>query len=126
MSSLGTWQLFIDQVFIEIEKLGLKRVQKLFEDGNVTGKLAGEKGHHSHMYRWSELQTLLQKHPCEIVEASACAHLSNSLHIEEKLREAMKKPEVWEAFLRWELEFCKEPGAIDGGTHMIVVLKNSK
>lgn len=38
----------------------------------------------------------------------------------------MEKPEVWEAFLRWELEFCKEPGAIDAGTHMVVVLKNSK
>ena len=125
MSSLGTWQLYIEWVFDHVEELGLEKLEKLVKDGELTGKLAAN-GHHCRMYRWNELQTLLQKHPCEIVEVSACAYISNSLHTEEKLREAMKKPEVWEAFLRWELEFCKEPGAIDGGTHMIVVLKNSK
>jgi len=125
MSSLGTWQLFIESVFDLVEELGLERIQKLFEDGDVTGKLASN-GHRCRMYRWNDLRSLLQKHPCEIIEASACAYLSNSLHTEEKLREAMEKPEVWEAFLRWELELCKEPGVIDGGTHMIVVLKNSK
>lgn len=125
MSNLGSWQLLIDVVIDEVERLGLERMQKLFEDGDVVDELATN-GHHCRMYRWSGLKSLLQKHSCEIVQASACAYLSNSLHTEEKLRKAMEKPEVWEAFLRWELDFCKEPGAIDGGTHMIVVLKNKK
>ncbi|UCH03358.1 MAG: hypothetical protein JSW05_07100 [Candidatus Thorarchaeota archaeon] len=125
MSSLGTWQLFVELVFDEVERLGLETMQKLFEDGDVVDKLASN-GHHCRMYRWSDLRSLLQRHACEIVEASACAYLSNSLHTEERLREVMEKPEVWNAFLRWELEFCKEPGAIDGGSHMIVVLKNTK
>lgn len=125
MSSLGSWQLFIEDIFDLVEELGLERIQKLFDDGEVINKLASN-GHQCQMYRWSELRSLLQRHPCEIVEASACAYLSNSLHTEEKLRKAMEKPEVWEAFLQWELEFCREPGAIDGGTHMVVVLKDSK
>lgn len=80
MSSLGTWQLFIEAVFDLVEELDLEKIQKLFEDGDVTGKLASN-GHHCRMYRWNELKSLLQKHPCEIVEASACAYLSNSLQV---------------------------------------------
>jgi ubiquinone/menaquinone biosynthesis C-methylase UbiE len=125
MSSLGSWQLFIEDVFDLIEEHGLERIQRLFEDGEVIDKLATD-SHQCQMYRWSELKSLLSRHQCDIIEVSACAYLSNNLHTEEKLREAMEKPEVWEAFLQWELGFCKEPGAIDAGTHMIVVLKNSK
>ncbi len=124
MSSLGTWQLLVELVFEIIDDLGLDMMQQLFEDGDVIGKLSPE-GHHCHMYRWSELQALLQKHPCEVIEASACGFLSNSLHTEERLRKEMENPETWQAFLNWELEFCKEPGAIDGGTHMVVVLRKT-
>jgi ubiquinone/menaquinone biosynthesis C-methylase UbiE len=124
MSSLGTWQLLVELVFDMVEDLGLEMMQQLFVDGDVIGKLSPE-GHHCHMYRWSELSALLQKLPCEIIVASSCGFLSNSVHTEERLRKEMANPETWEAFLRWELEFCREPGAIDGGTHMIVVLRKT-
>ncbi|MFW9887701.1 MAG: class I SAM-dependent methyltransferase [Candidatus Thorarchaeota archaeon] len=122
MSAIGTWYLFVEGVFDSIHELGLDRMQQLFEDGNVTGKLSSD-GHHCHMYRWSEFQALLEKHPREMLVASSCGVLSNSLHSEEKLRKEMQNPESWKVFLQWELEFSKEPGALDCGTHIIVVLK---
>ena len=68
---------------------------------------------------------MLQEYQCEIIVASACGFLSNSLHTEERLRKEMEHPEAWKAFLQWELESCREPGAIDGGTHMVVVLRKT-
>lgn len=123
MSALGTWQLLIEDVFDLVEDLGLERMQMLYDNGDITGKISDNTGHHCHMYRWSELRALLQKYPCEILEASSCGFLSNSLHTEERLRKEMENPERWKAFLQWELEYCKEPGAIDTGTHMIIVLR---
>jgi ubiquinone/menaquinone biosynthesis C-methylase UbiE len=125
MSSIGTWQLYVEAVLDLVEKLGVERMQQLFEDGNITGRLSENSGHHCHMYRWSELKALLERYSCEIVVASACGLLSNSLHTEERLRMEMEKPETWKAFLKWELEFSREPGAIDGGTHMIAVLRRT-
>ena len=35
----------------------------------------------------------------------------------------MEDTERWNMFLKWELDFSKEPGAIDAGTHFIVIFK---
>lgn len=126
MSSLGTWKFFTAPVFDEIRNLGLPRMQKLFKDGDVTDKLAGKGTHHCHMFRWSQFQDLLSGHPCELIVASASGFMSNNLHIQERLEKEMENQEVWDAFLRWELEFSREPGAIDMATHMIVVVQNTK
>ena len=42
---------------------------------------------------------------------------------QETLSKIMKDPEKWNTLLKWGLDFSREPGAIDGGTHMIVVLR---
>ncbi|TFG06992.1 methyltransferase domain-containing protein [Candidatus Thorarchaeota archaeon] len=124
MSSLGTWRFHTESVLNEIQELGLPRFQKLFEDGDVTGKLAAKGTHHCHVVRWSELRSLVEEHNCKIVAVSACSFLANNKYIQERLKQTMQNPEVWNAFLRWELEFSREPGAIDASTHMIVVLRN--
>ena len=31
--------------------------------------------------------------------------------------------ERWSAFMAWEIAACAEPGALDGGTHMIAVAR---
>ncbi len=42
---------------------------------------------------------------------------------EEKLTEIMSDADKWNMFLKWELDFSKEQGALDGATHMLVVIK---
>ncbi|MHA1303182.1 MAG: class I SAM-dependent methyltransferase [Candidatus Heimdallarchaeaceae archaeon] len=123
MSMLGTTQLYMDLVLDVINKYGIEVIEQLIEDGDVVGKVASG-NHHCHMFRWSELKQMIEEFPCEILVASALNYLSNS-H-EEVQKEFFTQAELWKAFLKWELDFCKEPGAIDGGTHMIVVLKNKK
>ena len=66
------------------------------------------------MYRWREVEALLGRHPCRIVAASA----SNFLSIGDE--ETFASDERW---LELELAACREPGALDGGTHIVVAVE---
>jgi len=125
MSCLGTYRHLIRNVFDEEEKIGLDRFDELTQTGDVLGDLAGKGTHQCHMFRWSEFQDILTKHPVEIVDSSAANFLSNGLANEEYLTKIMNDPDPkkWNTFLKWELDFSKEQGAIDAGTHFIVILR---
>ncbi len=73
-------------------------------------------GHAMKMY-WAELETLLARHPCEFVAASAANHLSTP-HSEAVLA-ASTDPVLWAKLL----ELCAGPGNLDGGTHILSVLR---
>ena len=70
------------------------------------------------MFRWSELSVVLAAHG-EIVAASA-ANFLTAQH-DEALDTATEAER--EQILRWELELCREPGVLDGGTHILAVVQ---
>lgn len=123
MSCLGTYHHLIKTVFEMSEEMGLVQFDELTRTGDILGKLADQGTHQCHMFRWSEYRDILSNHSVEILNASAANYLSNGMFNEEYLTELSNDSEKWNMFLKWELDFCKEPGAIDGGTHMIVILK---
>ena len=84
---------------------------------NSDGVLMPNLSHFPHkMYRFSELKALVQKYPCHLVAASAANYLSPGR--DEFLATHLQSPERKEQFLAWELDYCAEEGAIDGGhTH---------
>jgi len=123
MSCLGTYHHLIRNVFEEFVELGMEKFDELTRTGDVIGDLAAEGSHQCHMFRWSEYRDVLSRHPVDILEVSAANYLSNGLYNEEYLNELSKDSEKWNMFLKWELDFCKEPGVIDGGTHMIAILR---
>ncbi len=125
MSCLGTYHHLIQLVFEMAKEIGLEQFDELTQTGDILGKLADQGTHQCHMFRWSEYLAILSKHPVEILDASAANFLSTGHYNEEYLTELMKDSEKWQMFLKWELDFCKEPGAIDGGTHMIVIFKKT-
>ena len=58
-----------------------------------------------------DLERLLSGHPCRVVAASAANFLSVA-------------NEHWDdRFLELEVAACREPGALDGGTHIVAVLE---
>ena len=99
---------------------GIDAVDHFAATGDVDGDAAA--GHPMRAYRWSRLRPLLERQPVDIVAVSASNFLATIDSIP-ALREMERDPALWEAFLRWELDFCKEPGAIDSGSHIIVVLR---
>ena len=110
MSLLGTARAFFEQISGLVDEFGWQRaVVDVFETGDLDGEL--NKGHVLRLYRWSSLEQLLGRHPCRVITASAANFLS-------------ARNDAWdERFLEIELQACREPGALDGGTHIVVVLE---
>jgi len=120
MSLFGTLRRFLPSVLALTKEYGPQRaIEQVVETGNLTGDI--NEGHPMHLYRSEELISLLQRHGCEVVAASAANFLSPG-H-EAALTEAMDDYAVWSALLQAEVEACQQPGALDGGTHMIAVAR---
>ena len=102
-----------------IEEFGRDSLDREMATGDLLGPTSG--GQRAHMYRWSELEALLEAPDCEIVDKSASNFLA--VNNEDAVTKFEQDPGLYEWFLRWEIEYCQEPGAIDGETHMIAVVR---
>lgn len=118
MSLFGALRLYLTGVFELVERFGLEAGM---EDVIATGNLSSEinDGHPMHLFRSAELLALLRDHGAEIVAASAANFLT--VGHRDALDAVVKDEELWNAVLRAEIEACKQPGALDGGTHIIAV-----
>jgi hypothetical protein len=123
MSRFGSLRAFLSVADEEIEAFGLQEMQDIVDTGYLPGN-------HStlgpmHLYTWAELRALLERHPCEIVTASAANYLSigNDETCERWIRD---DPSTWERFLEWEVAACAAPGAVDGGTHIVAVVRRTE
>lgn len=122
MSLLGSTRAFLPQILQSVKQFGLESIQDVIDTGDLVGDVSNS--HHCRMYRWENLKKLLMGHNCKIICASAANFLSPG-H-ENVLQEIIKlNPELWKRFLEWEVELCKQPGAIESGTHIIVVLQRT-
>ena len=118
MSKVGATRVFLPGV-LELYAQNPEGVENVMTTGVLPKGL--NNGHAMKLYSWAELEALLARHPCEMVAASASNHLSTT-HPETVLA-ASTDPELWERLLEWELELCAEPGNLDGGTHILAVLR---
>jgi SAM-dependent methyltransferase len=120
VSSLyGSFRAFLPGVADEIGRFGLDEMRAIFDTGYQAG------GHSPlgpmHMFTWREVADLIARHGCELEAASASNFLS--LQNDETTETWSQDAEVWEQLLSWELVVCREPGALDGGTHIIFVVR---
>jgi len=113
-------QAFLAAAAEEVETYGIQEMQDIVDSGYLPDN-------HStlgpmHLYTWAEFRALLERHPCDIVVASAANFLSigNDETCERWVRD---DPAMWERFLAWEVAACTEPGAIDAGTHIVAVVE---
>lgn len=122
MSLLGSFHELLSPVIDIARGGGVASLQRLIETGNqYEDDVSG--GHLLRFYRWQELRTLLERHPCTIVAASASNFLS--IAHDALLEDIVGENALWEALLEWEIEFCRQPGALDAGTHIIAVARRS-
>ena len=114
MSLIGSTQSLLARIF---ESLPVEKIATVLEGGDLTDM--GD--HRLRMYRWSTLQALVSRGDCRLLAATASGHLC--VGNEETAAKALDDDSVREHFLEWELRLCAEPGALDGGTHILVVLE---
>jgi ubiquinone/menaquinone biosynthesis C-methylase UbiE len=101
----------------------LSAVDAAVRTGDVVGVQADIELLTTHFFTWDELRSLLLARNCEIVAASASNFFSaDSPELDEALA---ANPALMDAFLAWELEACRAPGAIDSGTHIITVARKA-
>ena len=119
MSLYGSLRAFLPGASEEIDAYGLEEMEAIVQTGflppphSTLGPL--------HMYTWVELEGLLSRHRCEIAAASAANFLS--IGNDETCERWLADAQMWERFLAWEVEACAQPGALDGGTHIVAVVR---
>jgi ubiquinone/menaquinone biosynthesis C-methylase UbiE len=120
MSRLGGLRHFLPAVISLVDAVGFVALSDPWEDGLLDERFSAT-GHRCKMYLSSELNNLLQAHSCNVLEMSASNYLASSS--DDMLENRWLDPEFWNAFLKVELEASRQPGALDGGTHIIAVLE---
>lgn len=123
MSLVGSSQTHLGGIFDVMEGAGRDVVDAVAMTGDIGADVRAT--HHMHMFRWSELRSLLQARGCEVLAASASNGLSVG-NADALARIRHDDDDAWQMFLRWEVDYCREPGAIDAGTHIIAVVRGPR
>lgn len=77
--------------------------------------------HPCRLFRWREVELMASRLPCTLVGGSA----SNFLTCGDQavVTAVESNPTLWSLLLDWEEQMCAEPGALDGGTHLLFALQ---
>ncbi len=119
---IGTARMSLPGFPAWIQHHGREALDHQMATGDALGTT--KEGHWTHMYRWREFEELLLDHRCEIVAASAAGFMS--ILNGEVVAAFEKDPDLYDWFLRWEIEYCREPGALDGGAQLIAVVRRDQ
>ena len=94
---------------------------KILTTGDLTKANASFASHYCHMFRAKELREFLESHGLEVIDMSASNTLSGVYG--EQLTAIRDDPNKWKMLVEMEIEACREPGYLDGGTHLIAVAR---
>jgi len=114
MSTLGSWRYHFAGVVDDTERAGEDANDKVFETGDL--RYFGTR-HICRMFRSREIAELVSRNGGTVVAMSASNW--SSLADPEVLKRLEHNPDRWSRFLAQEVAACGEPGALDGGTHII-------
>jgi SAM-dependent methyltransferase len=120
MSWLGSWRHFLVAALEDAQAVG----DDAFDLMMTTGDLRhSQTTHICQMFRARDLAELVEACGGEMVAMSS----SNwaSLNDPEALEELEKDADRWARFLRHEVAACGEPGAVDGGTHILFAARRA-
>jgi SAM-dependent methyltransferase len=114
MSTLGSWRYFLEGVLEDTKRSGEDANDRVLETGDL--RYFGTK-HICRMFRSRDIDLLVSRNGGRLLAMSASnwASLGDAALVEGLERDRDR----WSRFLRHEIAACREPGAIDGGTHIL-------
>ena len=117
MSWLGAWRHFLPAIAALDEIVGEEANDNALRTGDLRHVVTDGGDHICQMFRWSDVEALLERAGGRIVDGSA----SNwaSLGDAEVLAGLEASAERWSRFIGHEVAACAQPGARDGGTHVL-------
>jgi SAM-dependent methyltransferase len=118
MSSVGSFRYFLPLALEEAERYGGEVYDRVLATGDLRSILGS---HTCQMYRWAEVEALAAGAHGDFVAASAsnCMSLADA----DVVAGIEADPDRWKWFLDWEARMCREPGALDGGTHILFAFR---
>lgn len=118
MSRYGSLQRVIRSYALDLVDANYT-VEQILASGDDPGYLAFE-NHHAHLFTFDEIKQFLDDYPVKICESTATSYLT--MQRVDALYEVVKDPIAWKKLVDLELQICKE--MVDGGSHMLLVVKN--
>lgn len=118
MSTLGSYRYFLPAVLGLVEEFGDDVNDRILATGDLREVQPPGSGKHTcRMFRSGDLAALVAATGAQLLGLSA----SNwaSLGDAESLERLADDPPGWEHFVDNEVAMCGEPGAVDGGTHIL-------
>lgn len=118
MSTLGSYRYYLPAVLQIAEDYGDGANDRMLRTGDLRETQPPGSGQHTcRMFRWSDVQALVAGAGADVLAVSA----SNwaSLGDREAVAALAADPARWPRFVDREVEICAEPGALDGGTHLL-------
>jgi SAM-dependent methyltransferase len=116
MSLVGSARHFLDLFLHDIDVVGLDGFSDFLRHGDQRA-IAAAGAHQCRLFSWADVQQLVSGAGGRLIAGSASNWLS--LGSEATLQTFERDPALWVRFLDWEERFCQEPGALDGGTHLL-------
>jgi SAM-dependent methyltransferase len=114
MSWLGSWRYFLRAALEDMKVVGEDALDLMLTTGDLRHS---QTSHVCQMFRARDISALVATSGGEMAAMSS----SNwaSLNDIDVLEEFAADPDRWERFLNHEVAACGEPGALDGGTHIL-------
>lgn len=116
MSLAGATRAFLTGVLEEQRRFGAGHVERVLATGDLDR--ATNQGHELHLFTSAELRALVGVHG-EVVAASAANFLTATPGGTADEVDGAER----DALLAWERRLCREPGVLDGGTHLLMALR---
>lgn len=118
MSTLGSYRYFLPAVVEIAHSHGDDANDRILRTGDLRETQPPGSGQHTcRMFRWSDIRALVDAAGADVLAVSA----SNwaSLGDREAVSALAADRVRWARFIDHEVELCAEPGALDGGTHLL-------
>ena len=117
MSTLGGWRYFLPAITALSELVGEDANDRALRTGDLRHVVDDPGGHICRMFRWSEIEALVERTGGRILGGSA----SNwaSLGDAASLSRLESDADRWSRFIEHEAAACGQSGARDGGTHIL-------
>ena len=116
MSLPGSARFFLASFPATIGSVGLETFDRFLEVGDQR-MIESAGAHPCQLFCWRDVRDMVHRLGAELRDASASNWLSlgNAAALESLAADQL----WWERFLHWEELLCRQPGAVDGGTHLL-------
>lgn len=121
MDLIGTLRFFVSAIpgYASQGRLAVLKAVMATGDNRLD-----ESAHPCRMFRWREIEEMITRLPCRLRSASSSNFLS--LGDQQVLGAIEQDATLWGLLLDWEEKYCGEPGALDGGTHLLFAVQREE